>query len=243
MSTGAKNRVTAGLASIAVLTIVAAVAVVAAPALADGNYGADTCLNGYVWREAVPADHVCVTGQVRTQTAQENSLAAARRSPTGGPYGPDTCLQGYVWREAFAGDHVCVYPSSRDQARNDNLNAALRRDDLRVFLGSWNPQTTSCDGSVCTSTSDNAARYRVVVDRINVGPARVVLVRMSNGSVAKSWSVSVPPNPQAPGGLLSLNADALRCGAGAPNAYFLVLDRASGRWSSRVYVRTFCATL
>jgi hypothetical protein len=87
----------------------------------------DACLQGYVWREAVPGDHVCVTPETRAQAADDNSLAASRRSPTGGAYGPDTCLQGYVWREAVQGDHVCVTPETRAQAADDNSLAASHR--------------------------------------------------------------------------------------------------------------------
>ena len=89
-------------------------------------YGPDTCKQGFVWREAQPSDHVCVTPDIRTQTAQENSFAAARRDPNGGAYGPDTCLVGFVWREAFSGDHVCVPPDSRSQAAADNAAAPSR---------------------------------------------------------------------------------------------------------------------
>jgi hypothetical protein len=87
----------------------------------------DTCLQGYVWREAVPGDHVCVTPETRAQAAQDNSLAASRRSPTGGAYGPDTCLQGYVWRGAVPSDHVCVTGETRAQTAEDNSLAASRR--------------------------------------------------------------------------------------------------------------------
>jgi hypothetical protein len=90
------------------------------PAAADP----DTCAQGYVWREADAKDHVCVTPDVRSRTAQENQLAASRRDPNGGPYGPDTCLQGYVWREAYPDDHVCVTPDIRTDAANDNAAAA-----------------------------------------------------------------------------------------------------------------------
>jgi beta-lactam-binding protein with PASTA domain len=85
----------------------------------------DTCAPGFVWREASPQDHVCVTPDVRSQTAIQNSLALSRRAGFG-PYGPDTCLQGFVWRDAFPGDHVCVEGSVRDQAANDNRLAASR---------------------------------------------------------------------------------------------------------------------
>jgi hypothetical protein len=95
----------------------------------------DRCLLGYVWREARPSDHVCVSGARRSATAQENNLAASRRSPTGGPFGPDTCLQGFVWREAFAGDHVCVPPATRSLVANENRTASQRRNPARLVYG------------------------------------------------------------------------------------------------------------
>lgn len=87
----------------------------------------DTCIQGYVWREAVPDDRVCVTPQMRDQVQEDNRLAESRRSPTGGAYGPNTCLQGYVWREAVPSDLVCVTPEMRDEVRADNQLAASRR--------------------------------------------------------------------------------------------------------------------
>jgi hypothetical protein len=86
----------------------------------------DQCVSGYVWREARPDDHVCVTPETRRRTAIENSRAAAYRNPNGGAYGPDTCLDGYLWRNAFAGDRVCVSPESRSQAAEDNSQARGR---------------------------------------------------------------------------------------------------------------------
>src|SRR6266545_1762647 len=91
------------------------------------DYGPDTCKQGFVWREARPEDHVCVTPDIREQTAQDNAQADARRDPAGGPYGPDTCLQGYVWRDAYEGDHICVTPETREQARLDNSKAGERK--------------------------------------------------------------------------------------------------------------------
>jgi hypothetical protein len=78
------------------------------------------CLQGYVWREANPNDHVCVTPGERDQARQQNADGPSHRSPNGGPYGPDTCLQGYVWRDAFPNDHVCVSPGDRTQAAVEN---------------------------------------------------------------------------------------------------------------------------
>ncbi len=85
-------------------------------------FDTDTCLQGFVWREADSIDHVCVTSTVREQTLTENSLAPSRHSP-----GSDLCLSGYVWREADPIDHVCVPALSRDQAAWDNLLAPSRR--------------------------------------------------------------------------------------------------------------------
>ncbi len=96
---------------------------------------AGRCLQGYVWREAGPNDHVCVVGATRTQAAQDNSQAAARRQPGGGPYGPDTCRQGFVWREAFPNDHVCVVGATRTQAQQDNSHAAERINPARIAYG------------------------------------------------------------------------------------------------------------
>jgi hypothetical protein len=93
------------------------------------SFGPDTCIQGFVWREAGPDDHVCVPVRpvdVRAQTRSDNTQAAARRSPTGGVFGPDTCLSGFVWREAFPGDQVCVTPETRAQAARDNSLASVR---------------------------------------------------------------------------------------------------------------------
>ncbi len=85
--------------------------------------GGDGCRQGYVWREAAPGDHVCVSPATRQQSWSENSLAASRVNQVDHSYGPDTCQGGYVWREAVPNDHVCVPPPVRDQARGDNAAA------------------------------------------------------------------------------------------------------------------------
>jgi hypothetical protein len=90
------------------------------------EFGPDTCVQGFVWREAFSGDHVCVEPAVRAQAAADNQAAASRRQSGGGPYGPDTCRSGFVWRDARADDHVCVPPATRTQAANDNSAAASR---------------------------------------------------------------------------------------------------------------------
>jgi len=85
----------------------------------------DTCISGYVWREAFPDDHVCVTPDQRTLVGQDNAAAPSRVDPLGA-YGPNTCLAGYVWRVARADDLVCVTPDERDQVAADNEAAPSR---------------------------------------------------------------------------------------------------------------------
>lgn len=114
------------------LPLTAAIAAVAVafpvPAQADPlPYGPDTCIQGFVWREARSGDTVCVTPATRDTTAAQNAAAAQNREPNGGAYGPNTCKQGFVWREAFGGDVVCVTPDVRTQAANDNAAAASRK--------------------------------------------------------------------------------------------------------------------
>jgi len=94
---------------------------------ADLPYGRDTCRPGFVWRQTVPEDHVCVTPETRRQAAEDNEQAKDRVNVYGGRYGPDTCVKGFVWRDATPGDHVCVTPETRAQAKADNAQAANRR--------------------------------------------------------------------------------------------------------------------
>jgi len=85
---------------------------------------AGKCKQGFVWREAVSGDKVCVTSAARDQARQDNAKARERRQP--GAYGPDTCVEGYVWREITPRDHVCVTPEVRQQALADSRNHAAR---------------------------------------------------------------------------------------------------------------------
>ena len=45
-----------------------------------GTFGPDLCAPGYVWREAVPGDHVCVTPATWQQVHDDNLTAGARRN-------------------------------------------------------------------------------------------------------------------------------------------------------------------
>jgi len=116
----------ASIAAFAISLIASAAAPVAPAAADDFAYGPDTCRTGYVWREAAPFDHVCVSGPSRSRAASENAVAMRRIDPAGA-YGPFTCINGFVWREAFAGDVVCVTPGRRTIVAQENAQARLHR--------------------------------------------------------------------------------------------------------------------
>jgi hypothetical protein len=226
---------------IAAALTLALAALTAAPGMSAADSGPDTCLNGYVWRQANPTDHVCVTPAIRTQTAADNAQAASRRNPAGGASGPDTCLQGFVWRDAFADDHVCVTPAARTQAAADDAAAAGRRDRVQLTLFKYTPPQTPCDGDTCTSTPDAAARWRAVGDHMNLGKVRLFL-RSANGKKIASWTLTATKYASRPGGRISFQTGRLVC-PGTTNGYFQLQDLTSGRLSPKRAVRTGCATL
>ena len=104
-------------ATLAAATIALAAAA-AAPSLADGDSGPDTCINGFVWRDAGPADHVCVSPATRTQAAADNAQAAARRDSDG------ACLTGFVTRDA---SRTITSASCRPPARRRRPTTPPRR--------------------------------------------------------------------------------------------------------------------
>jgi hypothetical protein len=104
---------------------------VAASRWTDGAFGAHTCVDGYVWRNAVDGDDVCVSPEVYALTAFDNGAAANRIAPR-----TDLCIDGFAWREATFDDHVCVEPWVRQQTISDNLQAVSRWTD-----GAYGPQT------------------------------------------------------------------------------------------------------
>ncbi len=155
-----------------------------AHAAAPSTASADSCRQGYVWREAAPGDHVCVTPATRDQAAFDNAHAAERVDPGNHTYGPDTCRQGYVWREAVPGDHVCVTPAVRAQAVDDNNQAGARID-----TGSAGPAApVAPDLVVVRDGYDGAGNDRVRV--ANIGQGYAVPFRIAVIASAQSFSVN-----------------------------------------------------
>ncbi len=120
--------------------ILVLIALVLGPSIVQSQNEPDTCIPGYVWREAFPNDHVCVIPETRQQAADDNAQANTRIDPSG-PYGPDTCVRGYVWREVSPTDHVCVTPQTRQQVAEDNRQAQRRR--VRRLRGPLPIQTST----------------------------------------------------------------------------------------------------
>jgi hypothetical protein len=227
----------------ALLVVVLTAAAFAAPAAwsAGADYGPDTCLNGFVWRGAFRGDVVCVTPETKRQVALDNGAAASRRDPRGAN-GPRSCKVPYVWRNARASDNVCVTAEQRGQAALDNAARATRRNSVRTRLGRWTtPDTTDCDGDVCSFTPTGVTYHHVVVDRVNVGRIFLGLYRRDDNRRIGSWYASAHPAAPA-GGRAAFKTDRPEC-AGTANAYFAARDPSTGRWSARIPVRTGCARI
>lgn len=213
---------------------------------AAGDFGPDTCLEGFVWREAVPNDHVCVPPSTRTQARQDNDQALSRREPNGGPFGPDTCKQGYVWREATPTDHVCVTPATRTQTAEDNRKGPDRRASLNIWLTHWAPGPV-CNGDVCSITSDHdIGRFTVNGDHFNIGRVTVGIYRSNDNSRIWGTSLDARPRNGFVGGSFDSKSNVIDCRGATPggnNAYARAYDHISQRWSTRIYLRTGCNIL
>jgi hypothetical protein len=240
--TGMRSQARVG-SPLAGLALLLALAIVAPPAHAAGDWGPNTCLDGYVWREATPADLVCVTGAVRSQAASDNRQAAARRSPTGGAFGPDTCVSGYVWREAVADDHVCVTVATRSRTRAENARGPAQRNSLNVWHSTYAVPPRCDGGETCSITStDDIGRFRLRADHLNVGWVNVQLRRTANNALRRSWRVYAGPAGYMPGARLTLDTGVFNCRR-APDSYFRVQDPSSTRWSARHLVSSICKVL
>ncbi|GAA3801381.1 hypothetical protein GCM10022226_21360 [Sphaerisporangium flaviroseum] len=236
------KRTLLGLAVAAVAGLTVTIPATSASA-ATGDFGPDTCREGYVWREARPADHVCVTPGVRTQTRSDNAAAAGRW--TSGAFGAHTCVTGYVWREAFSGDDVCVVPGVRSQAKADNAQAANRKVSARLWINRYTVgPTDNGDGTSTTTSVDDIARIKLSGDHYNFGQVKLYL-RYNTGRLFWSGTVNATAHSGFAGGSFGKKTGVFDCSAaGKPsNGYAQAYDVLSGRWSARVPVRIGCAVL
>ncbi|KAH0545391.1 hypothetical protein FGG08_000532 [Glutinoglossum americanum] len=236
-----RSLLSSSLLAITVIHLVAPLTVAG-----SGDFGPDTCLEGWVWREAVAGDHVCVTPAIRAAAATDNSRAASRRNPSGGPFGPDTCLQGYVWREATPTDHVCVTPATRTQTANDNGQVVKRRVIPSIWMTKWFPEPV-CNGDICGITSDNdIPRFYINGEHFNIGPVTVGVYRSSNGSPLWQTTLNAESHIGNIAGSFGTKTNVIDCEFSPTtqtNAYLRARDNISNRWSNPIYVKTGCKFL
>ncbi|GGO14259.1 hypothetical protein [Microbispora bryophytorum] len=239
------KRTLLGLAAAAIsgLAVTVPVTLMAGPASASGDYGPDTCVEGYIWREAGPSDHVCVTSATRTRTLADNAAKASRWTP--GPYGPHTCKTGYVWREAFTGDDVCVTPAARAQAKLDNGKAAERKVSAKLWITRYTvPPVDNGDGTATSTSVDDIPRLKINGDHFNHGQVRLY-IRYTSGKLYWSGTVTASAHSGYVAGSFGKKTGVFDCAFGGKpaNAYAQAQDVISGRWSAKVPVRVGCAVL
>ncbi|SEG15690.1 hypothetical protein SAMN05444920_10239 [Nonomuraea solani] len=223
------------------LPAIAGLTIAIAPAPASAAPPPDTCRNGYVWREARPSDHVCVTPGVRDRTTIENRQKQANW--VSGEYGPHTCRTGLVWREAFPGDDVCVTGKSREEARGDNVQAESRQIQARLWINTYRSgPTDNGDGTATTTSVDDIPRLKLSGSHYNFGEVKV-FIYYDTGRLYWSGTVKAIPQSGWSGGSWGKRTGKFDCRAkGKPaNAYARALDVASGRWSAKVPLRVGCS--
>ncbi|MFI8455808.1 hypothetical protein [Kitasatospora sp. NPDC085464] len=200
-------------ATMAMATVMALGTAALVPTTAQAqDYGPDTCRQGYVWRDARPGDHVCVTPTTRSQAAYDNSQVPVRTLANG------FCVQGYVWREAWVGDTVCVTPQTRTQTRSDNSQA----DDRRLAVRIW--------------TDDVGGNLEINGDHFNIdGAVRVEIRLNSTGTVQWSQTVTAHRYDGFAGGSFGVNTGhPYTCAS--KNATARAIDLTSGRVTASIPV-------
>ncbi len=167
----------------------------AAPSWAQCTYGPDQCKPGFVWRDAFPNDHVCVTGAERSQALADNQQAAQRVLANG------YCKFGFVWRAANPSDRVCVTGATRSQVsaqnslapqnvdptcRDPSAGLDLKTEYLKKPRGQTPPKpstsftTLRSDGSL---VGVNRGPLAIATDFM-WAPGSVITVSLSGGSAA-----------------------------------------------------------
>ncbi|MET8989446.1 hypothetical protein ABZW49_28695 [Nonomuraea wenchangensis] len=87
------------------------------------------CVAGYVFRDAVPGDRVCVTSATRDQAAADNADAGNWEDEYG------RCILNRTYRKVVPHDTVCVTQRTALQVISDNKNAAGRINPTKHFFG------------------------------------------------------------------------------------------------------------
>lgn len=116
----------------------------------DLPYGPDTCTSGFVWRDGVPGDHICVPPERRQKVADDRQTGRTRMaqndpaltdltggcSPalrdrpqvTAGCWQEPKCLEPFVPRDIPGEDAlVCVDQKEADTIKQENSNPTANR--------------------------------------------------------------------------------------------------------------------
>jgi hypothetical protein len=199
---------------------------------AMGNYGPDTCLEGWVWREAYTGDVVCVTPATRTQAAEDNAAASSRVVISRWPFKSKLCKSGYVWRQADPTDYVCVLPATAAQAQADNAQAANRRASLNIWLSTWTdpnlPWKTCAQGT-------NTVGVVVNGDHFNLATVTVGIYNLVNNATLASVTLPAIASPPLIAGTFSLTFNIPYCAPSLdsfPDAFAQAYDHDSDRNST-----------
>jgi hypothetical protein len=84
------------------------------------------CIEGFVWRQVNPDDHVCVLPAQHAQAAADTAASRSHLAPPLLWRQPDVCDKGFVWRQAYQDDHACVSSETRKQTAADNAAGPYR---------------------------------------------------------------------------------------------------------------------
>ena len=192
---------------------------------AAGDYGPDTCLEPWVWRDAWQGDHVCVPAATRDQNAADNAIAYSRTGANG------TCLPGFVWRQANASDHVCVTPERQTQTAFDNSQAANRVAALHIWLTHDYP------------IAGSPGLITINGDHFNLASVTIDIYRTSDDSVMFSKIFTPGYSPGYIAGSFGVPTDIVDCEAVSDLGYdswVQVFDSVSTRISNKIYLKTIC---
>jgi hypothetical protein len=225
----------AGLGLAAAASVAVLVVGTGSTASAAGDYGKDTCLEGYTWRETIPTDHVCVTPAARAQAQADNAAAAQRRWGTG-------CQPDYTWRGAIATGEADLeaavsfaYATGQDptvyvQAHFDALAANDRvcvtsavRSQTVADNNAWNTRVLRMSVDLSPYTAPVTLQGR----GFNAGTAYVAVVRSSDNTVL--WQTWISTSAGAD---FTVTAPFDTCAPYAPSTpvYLTAYDYTAGVW-------------
>lgn len=99
--------------------------------------------------------------------------------------------------------------------------------------------TPPCEAEKCTLVAYVADAFRLDVDRVSSRKPLVILRRLHDQKIMKSWNVEARPTASR-GNAFRLDTEISDCHKETADAYFRVYDPATKRWSAPKYVSADC---